>query len=491
MSSFTDLSVLQDYPDRVPAVLVRELRVRLRRPPFLLTVIIAHGMLLVGMLHALGNEYPFAPWVWVIAILALLLVTVSAAGSLRGEIVRGNFGLLQLAGVEARQLVHGKFAAVMSLTLLTAVSFLPWFVWVGIQTGANLAGHALSFVGLLAVLAVIAAAEIWAATQRLAVAVALVRLALPALAVAPAFLLNADFEFDIQNPDFLSGWLFSLAFAGWLAWLLIDVAAASLDAVARDNLRWQRLVALLLPWTSALAILLCLGAFAPKPTAARANPALAAGLQLMVFHLLLLVSAGFAFLPQLAPRNRRPLRHSLAGAGRWLALPLAPGQAGASLLLISGMLAFLLPTAWLWNQELLDFDAVWSLMGMPIAMLFPSLLLAGGICRLRLRRGPERHAGVLWLFLVGLLLPIAGLLAAVGHAVLAALHLDDRFLELIVTTVGVGGLFWLLAVLAQVRAWRPDQLRYRNALQPVSDDTPPAGLAGANQNQPAEPPEPA
>ncbi len=134
-----------DLPERLPPMLVKELRQGLRRGVFLVPFIGIHVLAVAAMYQefltkeTLGYErytgvmqlllfFDKTPFWWVVGGICVVAMPLGALGLMQSEIEEGNYELLQVAGLSRWQVVLGKFFSIWSICMLTFSSLLPYMV---------------------------------------------------------------------------------------------------------------------------------------------------------------------------------------------------------------------------------------------------------------------------------------------------------------------------------------------------------------------------
>lgn len=124
-------ALLRDFSDRLSPMLVKELRHGLRTRAFtaLLTSFQLFMILVIGT-GALGvPEEIISNIFWTLTLVALLVaLPLRGFGSLAGEVQGGTMDMLTLTSISSFRIVYGKWSALVSQSLLLAVSLLPYMI---------------------------------------------------------------------------------------------------------------------------------------------------------------------------------------------------------------------------------------------------------------------------------------------------------------------------------------------------------------------------
>jgi ABC-type transport system involved in multi-copper enzyme maturation permease subunit len=122
---------LQDFPDWLPAMLVKELRQGMRAPLFLQPFAGVHAVAIITVAREYFSGGPrdlVSPF-WGLAFLVVaVIMPLRGFAALREECDGGNTSLLILGGLSRWQIVRGKWLVQIVLSGLTFVSLLPYLL---------------------------------------------------------------------------------------------------------------------------------------------------------------------------------------------------------------------------------------------------------------------------------------------------------------------------------------------------------------------------
>ncbi|HWB06767.1 MAG TPA: hypothetical protein VG796_27330 [Verrucomicrobiales bacterium] len=122
---------LRDFSDRLPAMLVKELRQGMRAPMFITPFILVHVMaiLAVAMEYKVEGAGNLTSPFWFVAFFVVaILMPLRGFAALREECEGGNSALLILSGLSRWQIVRGKWLVQIVLNGLTFVSLMPYLL---------------------------------------------------------------------------------------------------------------------------------------------------------------------------------------------------------------------------------------------------------------------------------------------------------------------------------------------------------------------------
>lgn len=153
---------LQDFADRWPAMVVKELRQGLRARGFVIPFMVLHGLALGAVaieyliMRSAGASAGWSSFIggpgifWLVVYLVVAgVMPLRLMESLRGESDGGNTELLLLGGLTRWKIVRGKWQVQAVLTLLALISLMPYMLVRYFFGGVELVQSAFSFVSVL------------------------------------------------------------------------------------------------------------------------------------------------------------------------------------------------------------------------------------------------------------------------------------------------------------------------------------------------------
>lgn len=163
------ITMLQDFSDRLSPMVVKELRQGLRTRVFAIVMMVLHGLLFITTLVGAAAKNPDAVGGFIGGITNLILCVIlplRGFSALAEEIKSGTLDMLSLTRLSAGRIVLGKWAAIVSQSLLVAFSILPYVVGRYVYGGADLFSE-IGYLGLKWLIgAVVTAAIICLSTVR-------------------------------------------------------------------------------------------------------------------------------------------------------------------------------------------------------------------------------------------------------------------------------------------------------------------------------------
>lgn len=252
----------RDFPDRLPAMVVKELRQGLRARLFAETVAGFHLVIVVLILPVVSFASPnetggIQRLVWgIFAAVLVLLLPLRGLSALSQERRANTLDTLLLTNLRAGRIVRGKWLAIAAQIVLVGLSLMPYILILYAGGGVSLPGSLLTLLRLMLaglVLTAVYVALSWNDSWlwRAAPGVALAFLAMKEYA--------GPLVAELQNP--------ARSFAAWsgpwrvpaegiagtvLIYLFLEATAQRLAPSAENHHTLPRLVALALPWAALL-----------------------------------------------------------------------------------------------------------------------------------------------------------------------------------------------------------------------------------------------
>lgn len=138
---------LLDFSDRVPPVMVKELRQGLRARMFIVPFLSLHALLVLAALQGTRDS---AEFFWhCIVIMLVALLPMRNVGAMSEERQARTLDTLLLTRLTPWRIVSGKWCATFALALLTAVSVLPYLLVRYLHGGSSFVQEGASLAGLV------------------------------------------------------------------------------------------------------------------------------------------------------------------------------------------------------------------------------------------------------------------------------------------------------------------------------------------------------
>ncbi len=139
------MASLDDFPDSLSPMVIKELRQGLRTRAFTGTLLLLHIFLILTMLLSSASiDIENAQWVFdgISSLVLCLILPLRGMNAVSDEIKHGTLEMLRLTRLSSLKIVFGKWAAVALLCFLVAVSLLPYlaarYLLGGVELSAEL-----------------------------------------------------------------------------------------------------------------------------------------------------------------------------------------------------------------------------------------------------------------------------------------------------------------------------------------------------------------
>jgi hypothetical protein len=364
---------LRDFPDRLPPMLVKELRQGLRARSFVAVFLVLQGLLGIILLTAVSAQSSSQVGSTVSAIIfffismaLLIFQPLRGVSSLSGEIKANTMEIMSLTRLSAWRITLGKWSAIVSQSALMVAAIIPYLILRYFLGGMQLFAELLMLGMIFVVSAALTAVSVGLSANRALVLRALFPLAL--VPVGISMIAAALFEssgltsmvefFSLSTSESRGIAATVVFFAGYLGWLALDFGASMIAPMAENRATTRRIVGLVLT-----VVMLPLLRYFPDASYVVA----------FVFLIPLLVITLAEPIHLTRPLLRSFTRHGLAGRlASWL---LYPGWAAGAYYCI--LVVALFAGAFVYQQgPSADFDeAIISLYGVVGGIIFPAVVL--------------------------------------------------------------------------------------------------------------------
>jgi hypothetical protein len=249
---------LADFHDRMPPMLVKELRQGMRAKAFLGVFLALQAFLAMVMLLGIwtGSSSDAGDVVSKIIFFfftaaVLCIQPLRAINALHGEIKSGAIDLMVLTRLSARRIALGKWSAIMAQNLLLFVAIAPYLILRYFFGGMNLFAELLTMVTIFAASGCVTAINVGVSAN----GAVLLRSLLPLIAGAFLFFSTCSICFS-GALDAILGWMSMEADYSWaiygslvlgsvyFSWMLFSMAAAAIAPMAENHSTLNRLIAL-------------------------------------------------------------------------------------------------------------------------------------------------------------------------------------------------------------------------------------------------------
>lgn len=160
---------ITDFPDRISPMVVKELRQGLRTNLFVGVMAVLHALLVLLTLisGSSGNAATAGAWFdGLVTLVLCIILPLRGFSAMADELKAGTLDMLVLTRLSSGRIIFGKWASLMSQSLLVALSILPYVAARYLFGGVDLFGEMLMLFYKWLAGAVVAAAVIALSTQR-------------------------------------------------------------------------------------------------------------------------------------------------------------------------------------------------------------------------------------------------------------------------------------------------------------------------------------
>ncbi len=248
---------LCDFHDRLPPMVVKELRQGMRARAFVGVFLTLQGFLALVMLFAISSggtsdagETVSRIIFFFFTVAVLCIQPLRAVNALHGEIKSGAIDLMVLTKLSARRIAIGKWAAIMAQSLLIFVSIAPYLILRYFFGGMNLFAELLTLTTILIASGCVTAINVGVSANGAILLRSLVPLA------AGAFLFfgtcgvcfNREFreviEFMSMNMEHAWGVYAALMVGAlYISWMMFGLSISAIAPLAENHSTFNRIVA--------------------------------------------------------------------------------------------------------------------------------------------------------------------------------------------------------------------------------------------------------
>jgi len=258
--SAADLSTekLNDFSDRLPPMLVKELRQGLRAKTFVGVFLGLQLFLGIVMLFATtasgldGAGEAVSRIIFLFFSLAVLVVQpLRAINALHSEIKSTTLDMMVLTRLNARRIVAGKWASIVGQTLLLFVSIVPYLILRYFFGGMNLFAELLALGSICAFSACLTAFNIGLSSNAAIIVRGIVPMIVAVILFSFLMAMLTEFDdflefFSLADPDAMA--LYWGLFIGsiYLAWITFGLGVSAIAPAAENHSSLNRLITLVM-----------------------------------------------------------------------------------------------------------------------------------------------------------------------------------------------------------------------------------------------------
>jgi len=250
------MQTLSDFPDRIPPMLVKELRQGLRAKAFVFQFLFFQGIMLALLLVAAAGADPEDAGSTVsniiiifFAITALILQPLRGTTALSSEITGNTMEMMALTRLSSTRIVLGKWFSLVSQTCLLLVTIIPYLILRYFFGGMNIFSEMVLLAVIFFTSAVLSAVTVGLSARANKLARLLpIPFILAGMAYIPGRMLGASL-LGIFSVDDFRIWLglgIYLIITGYYAWCALNLGISLIAPTAENHSTTRRLVALLL-----------------------------------------------------------------------------------------------------------------------------------------------------------------------------------------------------------------------------------------------------
>lgn len=248
----TEAEKLSDFKDWISPIIVKELRQGMRTRLFTAAFIVLQGFMvlfvMIGFAEGGGSSAGTSGFFWfLISITLLLVMPLRGFAALSSEIRLNTMDLIALTRMSSWRIAAGKWAALVSQTMLITVGVLPYVVLRYFFGGVNPINE-LFFLGLILIVScVLSAAMVGLSSFPNFLVRALIAIAASIAAISMSFgfgeITNETIEFD--DPNFRWAVLAFLTMSAFLTYYFLAMGATRIATEADNYSTLKRLTSIL------------------------------------------------------------------------------------------------------------------------------------------------------------------------------------------------------------------------------------------------------
>jgi hypothetical protein len=254
------LTHLRDFPDRLPPMLVKELRQGLRAKAFVAVFLILQGLLGIILLTATasqgGNDVGATVSsiiFFFISLVLLIFQPLRGISALASEMKANTMEIMALTRLSAWRITFGKWSAIVSQSALMVAAIIPYLILRYFLGGMQLFAELLMLLAIFILSAALTAMAVGMSANRSLVLRALFPLALIPLgfSMLGGALFGSGMNeltefFSLSSVESREVLAVATFFVGYLGWLSLDFGASMIAPMAENRATFRRIVGLAL-----------------------------------------------------------------------------------------------------------------------------------------------------------------------------------------------------------------------------------------------------
>jgi hypothetical protein len=250
---------LRDFPDRLPPMLVKELRQGLRANAFVVVFLVLQGLLGIVLLTAVAAESSSRAGTSVSSIifffisLALIIFQpLRGVSALASEMKANTMEIMALTRLSAWRITFGKWSAIVSQSALLVTAIIPYLILRYFLGGMQLFAELLMLLMIFILSATLTAVTVGMSGNRALALRVLFPLALVPLGISAMATVFFEFRvmtfmiefFSLTSPENREIAAVIVFFAVYIGWLALDFGASLIAPISENRATVRRIVGL-------------------------------------------------------------------------------------------------------------------------------------------------------------------------------------------------------------------------------------------------------
>jgi len=254
------MQILSDFSDRIPPMLVKELRQGLRAKAFVIQFLLFQSLMLIFLLSASSGadaegagSFISGVIFFIFGITAILLQPMRGTTALSAEITGNTMEMMVLTRLNSTRIVLGKWFSIVSQTALMLVTIIPYMILRYFFGGMNIIGEMMMLLMIFFTSAVLSALMVGLSAKanrfmRFVPAAIIFILAssIPRMIFGGGGISSYASFFSMQDPAAYGVLAAYVLFGGYLAWCALNQGIAAIAPTAENHSSVLRVVALVM-----------------------------------------------------------------------------------------------------------------------------------------------------------------------------------------------------------------------------------------------------